>query len=140
MAPNFIDLFSGAVGLGIGLAKAGFTPIASLDADADSLETLSKHSNHEIINTDINSFIVEVEQRKRQFSNVDLLAGGPPCQGFCSINPNRNEDVYGLFSTLLFGRGNGICTLNNNKIPKRIMRVKAIGEPILTNALIESPS
>lgn len=92
MAPNFIDLFSGAGGLGIGLSKAGFTPIISLDADSDSLETLSKHSNHEIVNTDINSFIEELEQRKRKFPNVDLLAWGPPCQGFCSINPNRNEN------------------------------------------------
>lgn len=92
MAPNFIDLFSGAGGLGIGLSKAGFTPIISLDADSDSLETLSKHSNHEILKTDINSFIEELEQRKRKLPNVDLLAGGPPCQGFCSINPNRNEN------------------------------------------------
>ena len=90
--PTFIDLFSGAGGLGIGLQKAGFQALASVDFDKDAIETLRGHSGHNATCSDIGNFIDELEHNKREFRNLDLLAGGPPCQGFCAINPNRHEN------------------------------------------------
>ena len=90
--PTFIDLFCGAGGLGIGLEKAGFEALASIDFDKDSIETLRGHAGHAATCADISNFIGELEKNKREFSNLGLLAGGPPCQGFCSINPNRHEN------------------------------------------------
>jgi DNA (cytosine-5)-methyltransferase 1 len=90
--PKFIDLFSGAGGLGIGLQKAGFEPLVSVDFDKDAIETLKSHSDHEALRCDIGHSIKEIENGSRKFKGIDLLAGGPPCQGFCSINPNRSEN------------------------------------------------
>lgn len=90
--PTFIDLFSGAGGLGLGLERAGFEPLVSVDFDKDATDTLSQHSNHEVLHYDIGDFIHELETGKRKLSGIDLVAGGPPCQGFCSINPSRYEN------------------------------------------------
>ena len=90
--PTFIDLFSGAGGLGIGLQKAGFQALASVDFDKDAIETLRGHSGHNATCSDIGNFIDELEHNKREFRNLDLLAGASPCQGFCAINPNRHEN------------------------------------------------
>lgn len=90
--PVFIDLFCGAGGLGVGLEKAGFKPLLSVDYDKDSTETLQNHSDHKVINSDISSFIGEIESGRDKYPNIDLLAGGPPCQGFCSINPTRHKN------------------------------------------------
>ena len=57
------------------------------------LRTLSKHSNHEVLHYDIGDFIRELETGKRKLDGIDLVAGGPPCQGFCSINPSRHEMI-----------------------------------------------
>ena len=88
----FIDLFSGAGGLGIGLKKAGFEPLLSVDHDKDSVETLRCHSEHRILHAGISEFIDEIETGDHKYNGVELLAGGPPCQGFCSINPQRREN------------------------------------------------
>jgi len=90
--PNFLDVFCGAGGLGIGLTKAGFTPHLSLDIDENSISTLSGYSDHSIENIDILDFIEKLETKKIKLPDIDLVAGGPPCQGFCSINPNRHKD------------------------------------------------
>ena len=84
---QFIDLFCGAGGLGIGLKKAGFEPAISLDFDNDSVNTLKSYNDHEIIHGDIIKFINDLEAGIRKLPKIDLVAGGPPCQGFCAINP-----------------------------------------------------
>ena len=90
--PTYVDVFCGAGGLGIGLEQVGFKGLASIDADKDSTETLKTYSNHEVISASVSEFITEIENGKRKYPNLDLLVGGPPCQGFCSINPTRHEN------------------------------------------------
>ena len=81
--PTYLDLFCGAGGLGLGLKQVGFKGLASVDEDKNSTETLKTYSNHEVINASVSEFIAEIENGKRKYPNLDLLAGGPPCQGFC---------------------------------------------------------
>lgn len=90
--PNFLDLFCGAGGLGLGLKQAGFTPFLSLDNDENSISTMSGYSDHLIKNIDIIDFIEQLETKTMSLPDIDLVAGGPPCQGFCSINPKRQKD------------------------------------------------
>ena len=91
-SPTFIDLFSGAGGLTMGLQKAGFEPLLGVDSDGDSVSTLWSVVRHEVLKCDILEFLDQVRSGKFSVGRIDLLAGGPPCQGFCGINPHRRPD------------------------------------------------
>lgn len=90
-----IDLFAGAGGLSCGLSMAGFTPILAN-------ELVEAHANTYQINNENTSVVVgDVRQvcesnlkRKLGLKNgeLDLLAGGPPCQGFSVNAPIRDLD------------------------------------------------
>ena len=88
-----VDLFCGAGGLSEGLRQAGFDLIVAADHDPDGCATyrlnfpqttlvegdLTARENHERL-------VVGVRERT---ADLDLLAGGPPCQGFSQV---RNHD------------------------------------------------
>jgi DNA (cytosine-5)-methyltransferase 1 len=87
-----VDVFAGAGGLSLGLSWAGFAPMKAVEFDAAAADTYE---------TNIGSHIAREANGKPQsietvdFHNlagqVDLLAGGPPCQGFSQLG-NRLED------------------------------------------------
>ena len=81
--PWAIDLFAGAGGLSLGLSQAGFSVVAAADRDSRSLET---HS-HNIGGLAWSGDLTNPEEFISQLTcwgmgNVDLVAGGPPCQPF----------------------------------------------------------
>jgi DNA (cytosine-5)-methyltransferase 1 len=74
---NSIELFSGAGGLAKGIEIAGCNHTAFVEWNSDACKTLRYNYNPEIVHeTDIRHFDFQ------QFSGVDLIAGGPPCQPF----------------------------------------------------------
>lgn len=82
-----IDAFCGAGGLSLGLKKAGFEILFSFDNDPLCIETLKenkKYHNHKCSTLDVrgslNGRMLKIANLKR--GELDLLAGGPPCQGF----------------------------------------------------------
>lgn len=88
-----IDLFVGAGGLSVGLAKAGFKIIFANDVDDDASETFkANHPDAIFIRSNIADIpagnILKLTHLKR--GEVDLLAGGPPCQGFSTVG-SKNE-------------------------------------------------
>ncbi len=74
-----VDIFSGAGGLSIGLDRAGFRTVAAVDFDRDSCDTYSTIFPE----VDLRNAPVENVDFK-PYKNIDLLAGGPPCQPFSS--------------------------------------------------------
>ena len=81
--PWAIDLFSGAGGLSLGLEDAGFSVIAAADSDADALATHQANFPSLTWNGDLakpDEF--EAALRTWGVKEIDLLAGGPPCQPF----------------------------------------------------------
>lgn len=91
-APTAIDVFCGTGGFSLGLRRAGFKVVAAVDNEPDAIRTY--RLNHPSI-PDENVMEVdarEVDSRKlKDLLNgrrLDLLAGGPPCQGF-SMMGNR---------------------------------------------------
>ena len=81
--PWAIDLFSGAGGLSLGLAEAGFSVIAAADNNADALTTHRANLpsltwNGDLASPDEFAAVLKAWGVDR----VDLLAGGPPCQPF----------------------------------------------------------
>ena len=82
-----IDAFCGAGGLSLGLKNAGFEILFSFDNDPLCIETLKenkKYHNHKCSILDVrdllNGRMLKIENLQR--GELDLLAGGPPCQGF----------------------------------------------------------
>lgn len=95
--PIFIDLFAGAGGLSIGLEESGFKMVAATDWDHWSCETLRvNHPDAFIYEGDIEKINPREFAKKLGTKNVDLIVGGPPCQGFSQlgkrdINDPRNK-------------------------------------------------
>lgn len=74
-----ISLFTGAGGMDVGFADAGFKIQCANDIDADACETYRlNHPKAMMLQGCIEDYI----ERIRGFKGVDLVFGGPPCQGF----------------------------------------------------------
>ena len=82
---SVISLFSGALGLDLGLERAGFTPKVYVELDEKAVDTIRKNKpGIPVIAKDIN-FVSTAEILKiaeLEVGDVTLVAGGPPCQAF----------------------------------------------------------
>lgn len=80
---NYIDLFSGAGGMSLGFDQAGFNNIFSIDIEPRFCETYKTNfPKHNLIQKDISK--LSNEEIKSVIGNkiIDVIIGGPPCQGF----------------------------------------------------------
>ncbi|MGB3188252.1 MAG: DNA cytosine methyltransferase [Limnoraphis sp.] len=93
MTKTFIDLFSGAGGMSCGLEQAGFECVLGIDQDKASLETFQANHHHaNIISGDLREITLEDIDEQIDNQTIDLICGGPPCQGFSTIGANDNRD------------------------------------------------
>jgi DNA (cytosine-5)-methyltransferase 1 len=88
---NVLDLFSGCGGLSYGFGLAGFNIVAGIDNWEDALVTFrNNHPGSKTFNLDLTDFnpskLGELVNAK-----IDVVVGGPPCQGF-SIAGKRNVE------------------------------------------------
>jgi len=142
---KFIDLFSGCGGLSLGLLNAGWNGVFAIEKNNDAFNTFksnlidnksSKNPNNNFFRWpdwlatkawDISSFL-ETYSFKLPDSllGIDLLVGGPPCQGFSSAGKrNGNDPRNQLFKEYI-----RMVTLLN---PKIILfeNVKGMGVPFI---------
>ena len=94
-APTMIDLFCGAGGLSLGFTQEGFNVSLANDIEPCCIDTYS-HNHPEtprkhIVLGDINNVIANIQDLLR-FNDVDVVVGGPPCQGFSMANRQRLID------------------------------------------------
>jgi len=90
--PIIIDLFCGAGGLSEGFKQAGFKSILGIDIDKSALETFAlNHKGAKTICRDIFEITKEQIISKIKRISVNLVIGGPPCQGF-SLAGRRNPN------------------------------------------------
>jgi len=90
-----VDLFAGAGGLSCGLEMAGFRPLLANEIEPAYAKTYQhNHPNTEIIIGDVRQVCASSirERLKVNKGDIDLLAGGPPCQGFSINAPIRTLD------------------------------------------------
>lgn len=111
-----IDLFAGCGGLSLGLYQAGWEGLFAIEKNAFAFETLKynlidnkKHFNWPDwlpqTEHDINEVLKKYpKQLKSLRGKVDLVAGGPPCQGFSMAGKRVEEDVRNqlVFSYIKF--------------------------------------
>lgn len=85
-----IDLFAGAGGLSYGFEQAGCEIVLAVEKDSWAVETYRlNHLNKNILEGDINDLSNDFFQTYK--GNVDIVMGGPPCQGFSIAASNRRK-------------------------------------------------
>ena len=88
-----VELFAGAGGLSIGLERAGIHVVIANEIMPDFAATLAaNHPNTNVINEDIHKINFRDELKKLGLESVDVLSGGPPCQGFSTIGSKNRQD------------------------------------------------
>jgi len=89
-----VDLFAGAGGMSLGLTRAGFTIVAAVDTWTVATETHALNQRHPVHCEDAAGWDASRLLARTGLlpGQLDLLAGGPPCQGFSIQRVGRNDD------------------------------------------------
>lgn len=77
---KIISLFSGAGGMDLGFIQAGFKISMAIDNDSNAVQTYKYNIGNHIIEGDIKELFFNNENNIQE--NIDVVIGGPPCQGF----------------------------------------------------------
>jgi DNA (cytosine-5)-methyltransferase 1 len=86
-----IDLFCGAGGLSEGFKQAGFQSVLGIDTNEKALETFKLNHRAETLNIDISKLESNDILNKTKVE-IDLIIGGPPCQGFSMAGKRDPKD------------------------------------------------
>ena len=82
-----IGLFAGCGGFDLGASHAGFTLVGAYDSDPIAIETYRRHvSPHAEVCDLAHEDVTRLPKR------IDLVIGGPPCQGFSSAGSKTHDD------------------------------------------------
>lgn len=106
VAPTFVDVFAGCGGLTLGLMRAGWRGTFAIEKDAFAFATLEANFLHATspyrfewpewlpkAACDIRVLLeTHADELRNLRGSVDLLAGGPPCQGFSSAGRRKLHD------------------------------------------------
>jgi len=149
---NFVDLFSGAGGMSVGVRDAGFNKLMSVEIDKDASNTIrrnfpeSTHFEGSIETLQENHMDEVLAGRK-----VHVVFGGPPCQGFSVAGLRKPHDPRNrLFQEyirivnhlkpeyLVMENVPGILTMQKGAVYQEILKQLAdIGYPNTTVRIVE---
>lgn len=92
-APVVIDLFCGAGGLSEGLRQAGLNPRVAIDFDPNAIATYrANHPDTKTILGDVSKVTGNELRQLAETDEIDLIAGGPSCQGFSTHGKRIQDD------------------------------------------------
>lgn len=133
---TFIDLFSGCGGLSFGLEMAGHRCLLGVDVSKEAIETFA--ANHHEAATYLGDIKKLSDKKLRDLigkNSIDMVVGGPPCQGFSTVGKGLVEDDRNkLFKefvrivkitkpkVILFENVTGLVAKKNERIMKQIFQ------------------
>ena len=96
-APIAIDLFSGAGGLSEGLLASGINVAVAVERHPDpALTHAFNHPHTTVVCSEMGDLSLDVVRNhvrdRTGQSRVDIVVGGPPCQGFSSAGRCDHQD------------------------------------------------
>ena len=81
-----IDLFAGCGGFSLGLHRAGFNILAAIDFEPKAVEVYQANfTGTRVLCRDLTQFAPQELAQQIGTNRVDVIAGGPPCQGFSQV-------------------------------------------------------
>jgi DNA (cytosine-5)-methyltransferase 1 len=141
MGPRFVDLFCGVGGFSVGLERAGYTCVAGIESDPAVAACFVANHAADQAPVVFSERIQDVSMARMleaiglESEGLDLLVGGPPCQGFSTIGKRRRGDdrnrlVYeyirfleGLRPTaFVMENVPGILTFNGGRTVREILK------------------
>lgn len=133
---TFIDLFSGCGGLSLGFEMAGYKSLLAIDNWQDALDTY-KHNNPDArtLLGDLSKINPEDIKREYNIDRVNVIIGGPPCQGFSIagkriIDDERNK-LYKSF--VAFVR----CFMPDAFVMENVPNILSIGGGVVKESIIK---
>lgn len=92
--PKMVDFFAGAGGLSCGFSQAGFRVCFANDFEEVCVRTYRYNhpelSSDKVLKEDIRKIVSKIDDYVTE--DIDIVVGGPPCQGFSSANQQRIID------------------------------------------------
>lgn len=90
---TFIDLFSGCGGMSLGFEQVGFKNLLAIDCWKDALITYANNrTDAKTLCEDLAMIDPDRIKKKYNIADVDVIIGGPPCQGFSIAGKRIIED------------------------------------------------
>lgn len=82
-----IDLFCGCGGFSLGLERAGISVLAAIDFNEEAISVFRKNLStvKHVLHQDLTKFRPDDLAKLLQDETVDIVVGGPPCQGFSTV-------------------------------------------------------
>lgn len=132
---NVIDLFCGCGGLSLGFEHAGYNLLLGIDMWKDALITYEhNHKNGNTYCADLANLKAEDVEEKIGHQQVDVIIGGPPCQGFSiagkRIVDDERNSLYKSFVRMVAHFKPKTFVLEN------VPNILSIGDGIVRDAII----
>jgi len=87
-----IDLFAGAGGLSLGFKQTGKYEIAAaFEINQNAQETYRRNHKGTKVYSDVCT--ADYKKLKKELGRIDVVIGGPPCQGFSKANRQKNHVI-----------------------------------------------
>ena len=91
---KILDLFAGAGGLSLGFEGTNqFEVVAIVENNKNAAKTYLR--NHPGLKNYEDILTVDFQQIKKECGDIDVIIGGPPCQGFSNANRQRRHLING---------------------------------------------
>src|SRR5262245_34444443 len=84
---TFIDLFCGCGGFSLGLERAGLAGLAAIDSNEQAVCVFQKNLPQVpfLLEKSVETFRPQELAHLMEIDHVDVIVGGPPCQGFSTV-------------------------------------------------------
>ena len=145
-----IDLFAGAGGFSLGLSRNNIKIVLANEIEKDFAKTFElNHPKTKMLNKDIHNVDFKNELKKIGYKSIDILCGGPPCQGFSTVgSKNKKDKRNSLFweflrtvnettpKAVIFENVAGFKSLYNGQAYETLIKeLESIGYSVFTDVL-----